>query len=499
MHSEVLGAEAGCHRWLGAAMATLVLLLVGAGGARASNPLCVNSSGGHGCYATIQAAIDAVSAPGTTIVVAPGTYTASCAGPACSVAAISSGALNGSALSGLNLRCGKGEGRSVVLDATGLDHAVYVSAVNGVTVDGCVAENAEREGILVENSDNVHVANNEVENNDRAMAKTAGTGTPPCPTFLSPRPGGPIQCCPDAYSGGPGNFPNDNDDCGEGIHLRSVTNSVVEDNLVHDNIGGILLTDETGPNHGNLIVGNTSRDNRAFGGDCGITLPSHLECAAGSTDATGCTLAPPVAGVFQAYGVYNNEVIGNRLLRNGAAGTGMFANPGAPPGAATKAYGNLISRNVIEDNGQPGVAIHVHGLNGNADNNVITDNVIRGNGGDAEAEPSSPKMGIEVLSNGAFPPFGPASPILGTIISGNKVSNEDIDVWVGNTATDADVFLNNLIGSDAIGVKNGGTGTVTATDNWWGCPQGPNAGRCSSTLGSVVSSPFLLHPANPER
>jgi hypothetical protein len=148
----------------------------------------------------------------------------------------------------------------------------------------------------------------------------------------------------------------------------------------------------------------------------------------------------------------------------GAAGAGMFANPGAPPGA---------------------------------DNNVITDNVIAGNGGDEEAEPASPNsMGIELLSNGSFAPFAPAAPIVGTLISGNQISGEDFDVWVGNTATNAQVSVNNLIGRNAIGVKNRGSGTVTATDNWWGCPQGPNAGNCSSTSGVVVSSPFASHPVN---
>jgi parallel beta-helix repeat protein len=67
-----------------------------------------------------------------------------------------------------------------------LDHAVYVSGVNHVTIQGCVGENAAREGILVENADNVDVADNEAKNNDRAMAATVGKGSPPCPTFVSP-------------------------------------------------------------------------------------------------------------------------------------------------------------------------------------------------------------------------------------------------------------------------------------------------------------------------
>jgi len=468
--------------------------------AQASSNLCVNPNGSQGCFATIQAAIDSVSAPNTTVVVRPGTYTASCTAPACSVATISTAAANGSSLAGLTLQCAGSKKHPVILDATSLDHAVYVSGVNHVSVEACVGENAAREGILVENADNVDVADNEVENNDRAMAATVGKGSPPCPTFVSPgTPGtGAIQCCPDAFSVGPGAFPEDNDDCGEGVHLRSVTNSVVEGNSVHDNIGGILLTDETGPNDNNLITDNNSSNNLAFGGDCGVTLPSHLACTSSSTDATGCTLAPPISGVFQGNGVFHNAVVGNVLKHNGAAGTGMFTNPGIPPGAATKAYGNLVSDNVVKDNGQPGIAIHVHGANGNADHNMIVENILSGNGGDSEAEGSSPpKTGIEVLSNGNFPPFSPATPIVGTIIAQNKVSDEDIDVWVGNTATAANIFLNDLLGKSAIGVENAGTADVTATDDFWGCPQGPGSAGCSSTSGNVVSSPFLSQPASP--
>lgn len=486
-----------------AAIVPLLLLLAALCGSAGAASVCVNPKGKQGCFSSIQSAIDSVSAPNTTIMVRAGTYTSSCTGPACSVATVSSAAANASSLTGLTLQCGNGSGRSVVLDATNLDHAVYIFGVSGVTVVGCVARNAALEGILVENSNNVHLKNNEVRDNDSAMGTTFGQGNPPCPTFLSPGTPGMdvIQCCPDAFSGGPGNFPQDNDDCGEGIHLRGVTNSVVESNYVHDNIGGILLSDETGTTHDNLIQSNKSSNNLKFGGDCGITMASHLACTAGSDGTTGCTTAPPVGGILQGNGIYNNQVIYNAASGNGASGVGMFANPGVPPGAATKVYGNLVADNVVKNNGEPGISIHVHAANGNADNNTIVENVLSGNGGDEEAEGSpAPNTGIELLSNGNFgAPFGPAAPIVGTTISQNKINHEGIDVWVGNTATDATVSLNSLLGKGAIGVTNAGTGSVTATNNWWGCKKGPGTPNCSSASGPVISTPFLTRPVNPEK
>lgn len=484
-------------------MAALTLVIVAGPASSFAATLCVNKTGTGGCFKTIQAAVDAVSSAGTTIDVAPGIYKASCTAAACSVASILSTATNAADLPRLKLKCRPLTGSSVVLNATGLDHAIYISGVNGVTVSGCVAENAAREGILVENADNVTVKNNEVKNNDEAMAATIGKGNPPCPTFVPPGTPGTsaILCCPDAFGGGPGNFPEDNDDCGEGVHLRGVTNSVVQGNSVHDNIGGILLTDETAPSSSNLIAGNNSSHNLKFGGDCGITLPSHTKCDPTSTDASGCLSPNPTTG----FGVFHNAVVGNVLKNNGASGAGLFANPGAPPGAGTKAFGNLIAENVVENNGQPGIAIHVHAANGNADHNMIIENILSGNGGDAEAEGNSPpKTGIEVLSNGSFGgPFSAAAPIVGTLISQNKISDEGVDIWVGNTATNADAFLNDLKGAGKIGVQNDGTGTVTATDNWWGCPEGPGSGHSCSKVGgtgsaSIVTSPFLHHPLSPE-
>jgi hypothetical protein len=79
------------------------------------------------------------------------------------------------------------------------------------------------------------------------------------------------------------------------------------------------------------------------------------------------------------------------------------------------------------------------------------------------------------------------------------VSDEDIDLWVGNTATDANIFLNDLLGKGDIGVENAGTGSATATDDFWGCPQGPGSAGCSITSGTVVSSPSLAQPAHPEQ
>ncbi len=51
---------------------------------------------------------------------------------------------------------------------------------------------------------------------------------------------------------------------------------------------------------------------------------------------------------------------------------------------------------------------------------------------------------------------------------------------------------NNTIHTNATGA-NGETGTVVnAENNWWGCKQGPNMGRCDTAVGTVDYTPWLV-------
>ena len=100
---------------------------------------------------------------------------------------------------------------------------------------------------------------------------------------------------------------------------------------MQNNSGGILVSDELGPTHDNVITGNTVVDNTL---NCGITIVGHKK---GAVDASG-KLHPKVAGV------YDNTFTKNVVTNNGTTGTGagiLLANPKA--GMAT--YRNTISGN----------------------------------------------------------------------------------------------------------------------------------------------------------
>ena len=400
---------------------------------------CVKPGGGSGCFATINGAI-AASSPGDTIVVAPGTY-------AEDVVIDRRVSLLGSGADNTTINA-KGKSNGINID--GLDHP---GAVDHVVVRNFKVEHANNEGILISNASDVTIGSNHVTHNNLGLDTDNGV----CPTVAPP----------DSHAG-------EDFDCGEGIHLSAVSHSTITSNLVEHNSGGILLSDDSGPTHDNLVAGNTVRDN-AF--DCGITLASHLPSQ------------------FGPNGVYHNTIAENESLRNGratgsGAGIGLFT-----PAPGMVMYANVVIHNRSIDNGLPGVAMHSHAPNQNLNDNVIVGNYIAGNGPDTADTATPGPTGINIASGRDPSGNVVGSPITGTVVSHNVIEHEAVDVAVSNPAgAGVDLHLNDLLGGHSVGVANLGAGTVDAIENWWGCPGGPSSGPCSSVSGSVVFTPWLTHP-----
>jgi nitrous oxidase accessory protein NosD len=250
-----------------------------------------------------------------------------------------------------------------VIDATGHDNGVVITSP-GTTMRGFTVEHATFEGIVVQGTHGVLVQNNRVANND-----------------LGP--------CPETF-----------DDCGEALHLNGVTSSIVRGNLVQDNVGGILLTDEAGPTSHNLITDNSVLDNTK---DCGITLASHyFSMSAAATASQG--------------GVYDNTVLHNDSERNGAAGIGVFTGP---PGAA--AYRNVVAGNVAIGNGAGGIDLHSNAPFQYLNDNVVVNNVVGSNGPDDETDGP---VGISI--------FSVLIPIQKTVVAANRISHEQYGIYTLN-------------------------------------------------------------------
>ena len=272
------------------------------------------------------------------------------------------------------------KGKHAIIDATGQTGGieplasmgivgygllVFGPGASGSTIDGFTVQHALGEGILVGGTSKVTIEDNTVRFNDQGL-NTKSTA----------------EC--QAQGDVPG-------DCGEGLHLVGVTWSRIVDNVVENNVGGILITDEIGPSAHNLIAHNVARNNKE---DCGITLPSHNALA----------LTDPTMG-----GVYDNLVIDNVSEGNGGAGVGMFA-----PFPGTASYNNWVIHNTLRDNGEAGVGIHAHAPGQNVSGNVIVDNAISGNGIDPDSGSGHP-TGIAL--------FSAAVPVT-VVVAGNHIANE---------------------------------------------------------------------------
>lgn len=435
---------------LGAINCGLALLLFSTAASLAgAATLCVNPGGTGGCKSTIGAAV-AAALPGDTIQVAEGVYKEQVT------------ITETLALVALD------ETKPPTIDATGLSNGIFVNGmstapspgVGKVLISGFHIHNANFEGILVANGNDITIVGNHVFDNDKALE--VGTGN--CPGI------------PDFET-------NEGDDCGEGIHLMGVRRSTVLHNEIDHNSGGILISDETGQTFFNLISGNHVHDNPW---DCGITMASHGP-------------SPTIPSKKISFGIFHNTIANNHSDHNGlglpgaGAGVGIFA-----PFPGTASYENVVINNVINDNGLPGVTMHNHAAAppgapvpaANLSDNSIIGNTISGNAADTEDAATSGPTGINIFSQ---------VPVNGTVISQNVFEDETVDIAFSAPNGRTYAHFNNFSAA-AIGVENrGASGAVTATDNWWHCAAGPGGGgNCATSIGkSVESTPWLASPFVP--
>jgi parallel beta-helix repeat protein len=401
------------------------LAIIGSCNALSAATLCVNPGGTNGCYASINAAV-AAAAANDTIDVAAGTY--------------SEYVVIDKPLSII------GENRqTTIIEAVGLPNGFNIDGLNNpglanITITGFTVQNAKFEGIVATNSSFVRIWGNNVVGNDRNLS---GNTCPDIPSWET----------------------SEDFDCGEGIHLSGVDHATVVSNHVTNNSGGILLSDDTGATHDNLISKNTVQDNPY---DCGITLASH----------------PPYQG-NSPFGLAHNTIYANVSQRNGTqgegAGIGIFDSV---PGTSNN--GNVVVGNTVTNNELPGVAMHGHTPGQSLNDTIIAGNIVVGNGADTDDAFTPGPTGVNLFS---------VSPATGTIVSQNAIAGEQIAVAV-NTPAEVDVNLNGFrtYGLN-FGIDNIGTELVNATENWWGCPDGPGSPGCAGINGpNVLFTPWLTSP-----
>jgi nitrous oxidase accessory protein NosD len=294
-----------------------------------------------------------------------------------------------------------GVGKPVV-DAAGQANgfAIATPAAAGAVVRGFVVEHATFEGILALKTSHVTIENNTVTGNDLGIKATKPAG----------------ECA------AAGNVPGD---CGEALHLMSVTHSLVTGNTVKGNLGGILLTDEVGPTADNTISHNNSSDNPF---DCGITLAGH------SPKATANGKPQPKLG-----GVYGNKILDNVVDNNGTKGHGAgIILAGGAPGAGV--YDNVVQGNTAKGNGLAGVELHSHFFGPGTPPADLNGNQIIGNtvSHDGLADSSDAEFSVTDFAKQATVGILVGSDVVklkGIVIRNNTISDTHFGIWTKNDAS----------------------------------------------------------------
>ena len=373
------------------------------------SPTATPNSADRSCrsaaFRTIQSAVDAAR-PGSTIVVCKGTYHEQ---------VVVSKPLSLAGQRAIIDEAGVTPGLRLNVPGIGTQtiFAAVVILSSGVRFSGFTVQHAQGEGILAAglggDISGISISHSAVVHNDLG--------------FGFPKPKSSYFECAAA-----GQIPGD---CGEGVHFTAVAYSTINRNVIADNSGGVLLSDDTGPTHDNVVADNLVTGNST---DCGITVPGHNPKALSATGQP----QPSVAGV------YRNVIRDNVVTDNGLKGEGagvLFANATA----GTASYDNLVEGNYIAGNELSGVTMHAHTIKPGqfedlSGNDVIGNDIGKNNlGGDPLDFPASPKdlvtTGILVFSGG--------TPVTLTIAR-NHIFDNAIGIWLSKAVTASGLATNSF-------------------------------------------------------
>jgi Ca2+-binding RTX toxin-like protein len=103
-------------------------------------------------------------------------------------------------------------------------------------------------------------------------------------------------------------------------------------------------------------------------------------------------------------------------------------------------------------------------------------------------------IAVEPISGDTNPPLTPTGVIEGNLLKDNQFGiylPANTDVNPGLAAR-----MNSIVGSVQKGIHNGGSATLNAENNWWGCNTGPNTTGCDAISGTVDFDPWLVLGVN---
>lgn len=256
-------------------------------------------------------------------------------------------------------------------------------------------------------------------------------------------------------AGGPPRF--------EGIFYRNASGAI------HGGtVANVAENPFSGNGNGNGILVQANGSNAAHVDIASVTVTGYNKNGV-TFNGCGCADAPN--------GVASGSLVGSTIT--GAGPTLVLAQNavqvgfGAGPVTITdnKLTGNFYTGNTANGNGADGVLFF------SASNNTATGNIIDGN-----------NNGIEM----AFNQFGlcPTGDATGNVATCNRITNNDVGVlsYAAGNSAHSNAIEGNTVGADGSGIASG---TLDATNNYWGCGHGANAPGCDTAASNVNVVPVL--------
>jgi len=304
----------------------------------------------------------------------------------------------------------------------------------------------------------------------------------------------------------------------------AISNLVIQGGQVNPNTGlvtsgGAFLWEAGTDGTGQLrltnvnINGNTATDPGSPGLDDGgamalfntasVTTPaqvtitgSTIQSNQASSTGGGMALKGAISLTLSNSAVSGNKALGGGIQQGGGLIFSLGNNP-LTGGTSSPSFiqHSTISANVAGSGGLgEGGAVYTEQTLTINQGSVITANSAGGVGGGIATALATTTDQVVISS----------STITGNSTSG---SGGGVEVDAGSNAN-LQLSFNRIIGNTANGGGNGlsnlGTGTVSATDNWWGCnegPQPPSSGvsKCDTASGSTTFDPWIVlsHSASP--
>jgi parallel beta-helix repeat protein len=412
---------------------------------------------GTPCATLAYALTQAATGTGDTIMIAAGTYTMA--------AGASNVVPSGTAFNGLTIESVGGAGVTAFV-STGATNGIVVNA-NNVTVNGFTFDSFGAAGIQVSPPTGATqpatvtgetIENNVINNSDQCVNTPSTTA------------------CTAAIGAG---------DYGESMWLMSVATSTIEGNTLEGGLGGgMLISDEVGPNHGNLVEGNNVSDNSTFG--CGITLAGH-NMAAVFTSGPNAGQPNPAAG-----GVYSNTIENNTSNGNGATGIGLF----------NFAYNNTIEGNSTSGNEEPGIELDSTFVGADLNGNSIIGNTVGVNSlSDGPGGNSAGQHTIHATQTSGIMVIAKASPLTGTVIENNTVTGNYYGIWMSAFASSTTLSANTITfakGGRAVFISpapGGGYWELGSDGGVFSFGQAPYEG---STGGMKLNQPVVAMAPTPD-